>query len=214
MEKAFGLTIPRTLDDVCNPSDMALLVYDMQVGIVSQVHDGPALVARVKDVLAIARGSGMRVCFTRHLSLPREFMGSFQYRMAMSWQRVESAAEVQPWFLRGSPGFDIVPEIAPRQSEPVFDKIAMSAFEGTPLASALRDCGIRAIAIVGLAMEVGIEPTVRHAADLGFIPVVVTDACGHGNEEAARGCVSVLQFAGDTIFADTAALRRGLALQP
>jgi biuret amidohydrolase len=214
MERAFGLTIPRTLDDVCNPRDMALLVYDVQVGIVSQVHDGPALVARVNDVLAVARGSGMRVCFTRHLSLPREFMGSFQYRMAMTWQRVESAAEVQPWFLRDSPGFDIVAEIAPRQSEPVFDKIAMSAFEGTPLGSALRDCGIRAIAIVGLAMEVGIEPTVRHAADLGFIPVIVTDACGHGNEEAARGCVNVLQFAGDAIFTDTAALRRCLARTP
>src|SRR4029450_8199744 len=119
MEKAFGLTIPRTLDDVCNAQDMALLVYDVQVGIVSQVRDGAALVARVNDVLAVARGSGMRVCFTRHLSLPREFMGSFQYRMAMSWQRVERAADVQPWFLRDSPGFAIAPEVAPRRSEPV-----------------------------------------------------------------------------------------------
>ena len=214
MEKAFGLTIPRTLEDVCNPSDMALLVYDMQVGIVSQVPDGSGLTARVSEVLAIARASGMRVCFTRHLSLPREFMGSFQYRMAMNWQRVDLADDVQPWFLRDSPGFEIVPEVAPRQSEPVFDKIAMSAFEGTPLASALRDCGIRAIAIVGLAMEVGIEPTARHAADLGFIPVIVSDACGHGNEEAARGCVSLLQFAGDAIFTDTATLRRCLAPRP
>jgi nicotinamidase-related amidase len=141
-------------------------------------------------------------------------MGSFQYRMAMNWQRVDHADEVQPWFLRDSPGFEIVPEVAPRQSEPVFDKIAMSAFEGTPLASALRDCGIRAIAIVGLAMEVGIEPTARHAADLGFIPVIVSDACGHGNEEAARGCVSLLQFAGDAIFAPTDAIRQWLARQP
>jgi hypothetical protein len=95
MEKAFGLTIPRTLDDVCNPRDMALLVYDMQVGIVSQVSDGAALTARVHDVLTIAREAGMRVCFTRHLSLPREFMGSFQYRMAMSWQRIDSPDEVR-----------------------------------------------------------------------------------------------------------------------
>lgn len=211
MEKAFGLTIPRSLEDVCNPADMALLVYDMQVGIVSQVPDGPAIVARVQDALAIARGCGMRVCYTRHLSLPREFMGSFQYRMAMAWQRVERADEVRPWFLRDAPGFAIPPELAPLPSEPVFDKITMSAFEGTPLAIALRDCAIRAVAIVGIATEVGIEPTARHAADLGFIPVIVRDACGAGHEDAARRSFASLEFAGDALFTDTAALRRLLA---
>jgi len=214
MEKAFGLTIPRTLEEICTPSDMALLVYDMQVGIVRQVPNAPAVVARVSDALAIARSCGMRVCFTRHLSLPRELMGSFQYRMAMSWQHVDSADQVRPWFLRDSPGFQIVPELAPLSSEAVFDKITMSAFEGTPLAIVLRDCGIRAVAIAGLAMEVGIEPTARHAADLGFIPVIVADACGSGNDEAARHSVSALQFAGDAIFSDTHALRRLLAPRP
>src|SRR5262245_31446980 len=128
MEHAFGLTIARTLDDVCSPEDMALLVYDVQAGIVSQVPDGAGIVARVCAVLAIARSCGMRVCFTRHLSLPREFMGSFQYRMAMSWQRVEKADEVRPWFLRESPAFQLVPDLAPLESEAIFDKIAMSAF--------------------------------------------------------------------------------------
>lgn len=89
----------------------------------------------------------------------------------------------------------------------------MSAFEGRPLSFALRDCGIRAIAIVGLAMEIGIEPTVRHAADLGFIPVVVADACGHGNEDAARGSVRLLEFAGDAIFTETNILRCYLVLR-
>jgi nicotinamidase-related amidase len=83
----------------------------------------------------------------------------------------------------------------------------MSAFEGTPLSIALRDCGIRALALAGVALEVGIEPTARHAADLGLIPVLVTDACGFGSEEAARRSISALEFAGDTLFATTGALR-------
>jgi len=33
MKQAFGLDIPRTLEDVCDPRRLALLVYDMQVGI-------------------------------------------------------------------------------------------------------------------------------------------------------------------------------------
>ena len=94
METAFGLTIPRRLEEVCNPTDMALLVYDMQVGIVRQIQNGSQVVARVRDVLAIARASGIRVLFTRHLSLPRELMGSFQYRMAMAWQRVNHVDQV------------------------------------------------------------------------------------------------------------------------
>jgi nicotinamidase-related amidase len=208
MESAFGLTIPRTLEDVCNTRDMALLVYDMQVGIVSQVPKGPAVVARVRDVLTVARASHMRVFFTRHLSLPRELMGAFQYRTAMSWQRVESPDQVKPWFLRGSPAFEIVPELTPLPSEGIFDKITMSAFEGTPLSIALRDCGIRALAVVGLAIEVGIEPTARHAADLGLIPVIVADACGSGREDAARRSLDSLEFAGDSILTNVDEFRR------
>ena len=46
----------------------------------------------------------------------------------------------------------------------------------------LRDCGVRAYIIAGVALEVGIEPTVRHSADLGYVPVVVRDACGGGDK--------------------------------
>ena len=49
----------------------------------------------------------------------------------------------------------------------------MSAFEGTFLDVALRDLGVNSFAICGIATEIGIEPTVRHGADLGYIPVVV-----------------------------------------
>jgi nicotinamidase-related amidase len=208
MDTAFGLTIPRTLEDICNPRDMALLVYDMQIGIVSQVKNGPEVVERVGEVLALARGAGMRTFFTRHLSLPLELMGSFQYRMAMSWQRADHPDQVKPWFLRDSPAFGLVPELSPLPSEAIFDKITMSAFEGTFLTIALRDCGIRALAIVGVAIEVGIEPTARQAADLGIIPVVVGDACGSGHEDAAARSVKSLEFGGDTIMTSIATLRR------
>lgn len=52
-----------------------------------------------------------------------------------------------------SPGFPITPELAPRPSEAIFDKLTMSALEGTPLAIALRDCGITSMALGGVAMD-------------------------------------------------------------
>ena len=49
----------------------------------------------------------------------------------------------------------------------------------------------------------GIEPTVRHSADLGFIPVVVEDACGSGDAAAGERSLAALRFAGDAILATT-----------
>ncbi len=199
MQRAFGLSIPQTLDDVCDPARLALVVYDMQVGIVNQIENGQQITDRVLQVLEAARKAGIRVFFTRHMSLPNELMGVSQFRMAMAWQRVKSANEVKPWFLRDSPGFHRIPEMNPLPSEAIFDKITMSAFEGTPLNIALRDCGIDAFAIVGVAMEIGIEPTVRQGSDLGYIPVVVKDACGFGHRDAAERSIASLEFAGDAL---------------
>ena len=208
MKQAFGIDIPHALEDVCTPNRLALLVYDMQVGIKSQVKEGDTIVAKTRELLKAARTAKVRVFFTRHMSLPKELMGAFQFRMAMTWQRVDDPEKVVPWFLRDTPGFAIVPELQPLASEAIFDKLAMSAFEGTPLAFALRDCGITAIAVTGIAMEIGIEPTVRHAADLGFVPVVVTDACGAGHADAAKRSLESLAFAGDAWFTDTATFCR------
>jgi nicotinamidase-related amidase len=202
MQRAFGLRIPQTLEEVCDPSRLALVVYDMQVGIVNQIENAPQITERVVQVLNAARAAGIRVFFTRHMSLPKELMGVSQFRMAMAWQRVKSVDEVKPWFLRDSPGFHLIPEMNPTPSEAVFDKITMSAFEGTPLDIALRDCGIAAFAIVGIAMEIGIEPTVRHGTDLGYIPVVIKDACGFGHADAAARSIASLEFAGDALLTD------------
>ena len=207
MESAYGLEIPQNLAETCNPRRTALLVYDMQVGIIGQIQNGPELVTRVKHVLETARAAGLRVFFMRHMSLPKEATGVFQLRMAMAWQKVNTLADVKPWFLRESPSFQLVPELNPLPSEVIFDKITMSAFEGTPLDIALRDCGINSFIIVGVATEIGIEPTVRHGADLGYIPIVVTDACGAGHAEAGERALASFKFMGDAILTDIQTIR-------
>jgi nicotinamidase-related amidase len=210
MEHAFGLDIPRTLAEVCDPARLALIVYDMQVGVVSQLPDGTEITRRVAAVLRVARDAGIRTFFTRHMWLPPEVAGVAQLRTAMAWQQVDRVADLKPALLRDSPGFQLVPEVTPRPSEAVFDKITMSAFVGTPLDIALRDCGIGAFAIVGVALEIGIEPTVRHATDLGYIPVVVTDACGSRDRAAAARSLATLAFAGGSLQTDGATLAAAL----
>ena len=212
MRRRSGPDIPETLGDACDPATMALIVYDMQAGVLRQLPDGGAeTVKRVSQLLTAARAGGYPVFFTRHMSLPVRLMGTSQLRTAMAWQHVDSPEKVRSWFLRDTPGFEIVPDLAPRDDEAVFDKLAMSAFAGTPLELALRDLGIRSCAVAGVALEIGIAPTVWHAVDLGFIPVVVTDACGGRDQPAMRRVLDDFRFSGDALLTDVATVTPLLA---
>jgi biuret amidohydrolase len=202
VKQIHGLSIPSALEELCEPRRTALLVYDMQVGISSQIRDSARILERCSVALAAARNTGMRVVFTRHLSCPKKWMGTTQLRTAMAWQRTTDPGAVKSWFLRGSPASEIVPDLEPSADELVLDKLTMSAFEGTPLSYVLKDCDILGVAIIGVALEIGIEPTVRHATDLGFIPIVLADACGVGNAAAGVRSLETMRFVGETIISD------------
>jgi len=199
-----GLNVPQSLKDVCRPERLGLLVYDMQVGILEQISERERVIESVREVLEAARAVGTRTYFTRHVTLPVELMGVAQLRMWRAWQRVDRLEDVRSPFLPDAPQTQIVPELRPNEKEAVLDKLTLSAFAGTPLELALRGAGVGAIAIVGVATEIGIEPTVRHAGDLGFIPVVVTDACAAGNTEAGERTMKSLRFLGDALLTDVA----------
>ena len=211
MDHRNGLEVPKTLDEICRPDRLALLIYDMQVGILGQIADADRVVANVQQALEAARAAGVRTYFTRHVTLPVELMGVAQLRMWRTWQRVERVEDVTSPFLPDAPQTQIVAELAPTAKEAVLDKLTLSAFAGTPLELALRGAEVQALAIAGVATEIGIEPTVRHAGDLGFIPVVLTDACAPGNAEAGARAIESLRFLGDAVLTDVAMFSAALA---
>ncbi len=211
MRSGFGLRIPTTVADACDPARTAVLIYDMQVGIVSQLTNGPQLVEACVRLRDLARANGFRVFYTRHMSLPPAVAGVSQLRTAMAWQRVDDPAAVRSAFPQGSPQFEMVPELTPGPDEMAFDKITMSAFAATPLDIALRDLGIDTVIIAGIALEVGIEPTVRHAVDLGYLPIMVTDACGAGHPDAAERSYAAMDFSGGSLTTDITTLAAEIA---
>ncbi|MGY1893879.1 cysteine hydrolase family protein [Nocardia gipuzkoensis] len=211
MRHGNGLDIPEGLTDVCAPDRMAVIVYDMQVGVLSQLPDGKEIIERVVRVVDAARSGGYPVVFLRHFFLPQRLSGAFALRMAMNWQQVDSVDEVRFILQRDTPAFELVPELRPRADEVVFDKTSMSAFEGTPLASMLRDLRIGAYTIAGVALEIGIAPTVAHSTDLGFIPVVISDAVGGRDEAAMARAYDDFAFQGHTLVTDIATITPLLA---
>jgi biuret amidohydrolase len=211
VERLRGLEVPRTLGEACRPERLALVVYDMQAGILDQIDGRDRVVSRVGEVLDVARASGIRTVFTRHVTLPVELMGTAQLRMWRSWQRVDRLEDVRSPFLPDAPQTQLVSELAPTDREAVLDKLTLSAFTGTPLELTLRGCGVDVVAVVGVATEIGIEPTVRHAGDLGFVPVVITDACGAGDAEAGARSLETLRFLGEAMLTDVERFRAAVA---
>jgi biuret amidohydrolase len=193
-------TLPPDYTDIART---ALLVYDMQRGIAKQVAGADQIIAAGKTAIDAARRAGMRIAYTKHMSPPRPWLGSTQLRTAMAWQRIQNPDQVKRWFSRGSEGSEIVPELAPTDDDLVFEKFSMSALSGTVLSWMLADCGIVNLVMVGIALEIGIEPTVRSATDLGLVPIVLTDACGAGHKEAGERALDTMKFVGEAILTDT-----------
>lgn len=199
MKSAFGISIPEHLGEIVRPDQCGLIIYDMQAGIVPQVPDGPQVLENCKRLLASAREAKMRVFYTRHTFLPNRVAGAGQLRRAMIWQRKDDPAATSPFMVRESASWQIVPELAPQPDDVVLDKITMSAFESTFLNLTFRDAQLKAFIIAGIAIEVGIEPTVRHGADLNLIPVIVADACGSRNQELKDRSISTMRETGEVV---------------
>jgi nicotinamidase-related amidase len=66
MKEAFGLRVPQSLQDIVQPSRCALIVYNMQVGIVPQLSSGLEIQARCVTLVDAARNAGLRIFHTRH----------------------------------------------------------------------------------------------------------------------------------------------------
>ena len=203
MPEAFGFSVPTQVEQLADPSRTAVLIYDMQVGIISQIEEGTTVLKKCSELVAAARQSGYRIFFTRHMWLPLRASGVGQLRRAMIWQRTEDSAKLGTPFLPGSGPWQIAAELNPGADDVFIDKITMSAFTGTFLDIALRDVRIESFIIAGIALEVGIEPTVRHGADLNYIPIVITDACGSLTQELKDGTLHSFETCGEVISVTT-----------
>jgi nicotinamidase-related amidase len=96
--------------------------------------------------------------------------------------------------VRGEPGWEIIPELAPEYGEMVIDKATKGAFCQTELDLVLRNRGVHSLVFTGITTDVCVSTTMREANDLGYECLVLSDCTGAtdaGNHEAALKMVTM-----------------------
>jgi DNA-binding GntR family transcriptional regulator len=86
-----------------------------------------------------------------------------------------------------------IPGFEPGPGEVVIEKTAPSLFHNTPADARLRAGGIRALVLAGVATDIGIDFTARHAMALGYFPIVAEDAVGGFTEAAHEHAMAILR---------------------
>jgi nicotinamidase-related amidase len=133
----------------------ALVVIDVQVSMFDPTmppHEGEQVLANVKTLLDGARATGTPVLFVRH-----------------------EHARYEP-MMRGNPGWELHPGVAPQPGETIVDKRACDAFYDTPLEQTLRDLGVEHLIVAGLQTELCVDTGCRSALHRDFDVTLAADA--------------------------------------
>lgn len=111
----------------------------------------------------------------------------------MKKQKVDHPDKLAPTMQRGMDEIEFIDGLHPKAHHIVMDKSQPSLFIDTPLDLRLKTLGRDTLIMAGVATDIGIEFTCRHAAALGYYTVAVEDACGSYSREAHERSLAFLR---------------------
>ncbi|MFL5919155.1 MAG: cysteine hydrolase family protein [Gaiellaceae bacterium] len=132
-----------------NRPNTALLVVDVQKGVVAGAHERDAVVANVGSVVEKARQQNVPVVWVQHSD--------------------ENLA-------KGSDEWQIVPELSPSDDERIVEKSYGDSFEGTTLETVLSELGVGRLVVAGAQTDACIRATLHGAFVRGYDATLVSDA--------------------------------------
>lgn len=158
----------------------ALLIMDVQQGVVQRFGDDQTLLGRIASAVTAARAVGIPVIYI--VVRFRKGYPEISPRNP-TFAAIRSAGAAME---ESSPATAIHPAVAPQDGDIVVTKRRVGAFSGSDLDVVLRGLQVDGLVLAGIATSGVVLSTLRAAADLDFRCTVLADCCADGDEEVHR----------------------------